>query len=197
MEILFTGSNGFVGSNIIDLFISNHNHVYTLSKKNSYYNIDLSTTIPILPIKFDLVIHAAGIAHIVSNTKDLNKYIYETNVNATKNLLKSLDSSHYPASFIFLSSVAVYGLEYGINIKEANILNGETAYAKSKITCENLIIDWCNKNNVTCTVLRLPLLVGKDPKGNLESLIKSPTLIDFSFLCFELVSTRDHPDCMV
>ncbi len=37
----------------------------------------------------------------------------------------------------------------------------------SKINAEQIILDWCNKNNVVCTILRLPLLVGKNPPGNL------------------------------
>jgi transcriptional regulator with XRE-family HTH domain len=37
---------------------------------------------------------------------------------------------------------------------------------------KTIIEDWCKKNNVICTILRLPLLVGKNPPGNLGAMIK-------------------------
>ena len=172
MEILFTGSNGFVGRNIIDKFKLDDN-VYTLSRSISTYNIDLAKSIPLLDHKFDLVIHAASIAHFMSNSSIDNQFIFDSNINATINLLKSLNDTHIPSSFIFLSSVAVYGLDEGSMINESNDLSGKTGYAKSKIECENIIIKWCQINNVICTILRLPLLVGPNAKGNLGSLIKS------------------------
>lgn len=175
MNILFTGSNGFVGQNIVDKFRDDGN-LYSLGRAGSYINVDLVNSIPILSIKFDLVIHAAGVAHVISNSIKIDQYIYDSNIKATINLLKSLQNSHIPSNFIFLSSVAVYGLEKGILIDEANDLNGNTAYARSKIECEKIIINWCEKYNVNCTILRLPLIVGPNPKGNLASLIKSISL---------------------
>jgi nucleoside-diphosphate-sugar epimerase len=172
MDILFTGSSGFIGKNIIDKFKIDHN-VFTLSRHDSFYNIDLAQSIPILQHKFDLVIHAAGVAHMISNSSIDNQFIYDSNINATRNLLQSLNDTHIPSSFIFLSSVAVYGLEEGYLINESNDLRGQTSYARSKIECENIIINWCNVNNVTCTILRLPLLVGPNAKGNLGALVKS------------------------
>ena len=32
---------------------------------------------------------------------------------------------------------------------------------------------WCNKKNVVCTILRLPLLVGENPPGNLGAMINA------------------------
>ena len=35
-----------------------------------------------------------------------------------------------------------------------------------------MIKKWCNENNVVCTILRLPLVVGSDPPGNLGAMIQ-------------------------
>jgi len=172
MDILFTGSSGFVGKNIIDKFKIDNN-VYTLSRHDAFYNIDLTQTVPIIQHKYDLVIHAAGVAHLMSNSSLVNQFIYDSNIIATRNLLKSFNDNYIPSNFIFLSSVAVYGEEEGYMINELNDLRGKTSYARSKIECENIIINWCKINNVTCTILRLPLLIGPNPKGNLGALIKS------------------------
>ena len=44
---------------------------------------------------------------------------------------------------------------------------------KSKILAEKIIINWCKTNNVKYTILRLPLIVGLNPPGNLGSMIRS------------------------
>ena len=36
-----------------------------------------------------------------------------------------------------------------------------------------MISNWCNSHNVTCTILRLPLLVGNNPPGNLGNMINA------------------------
>ncbi|MEO8255310.1 MAG: NAD-dependent epimerase/dehydratase family protein, partial [Flavobacterium sp.] len=78
-----------------------------------------------------------------------------------------------PGSFLFISSVAVYGLEKGNDINEGYPLNAIDPYGLSKIEAEKLVENWCNKNQVICSILRLPLLVGKKPPGNLGAMIKA------------------------
>jgi nucleoside-diphosphate-sugar epimerase len=78
-----------------------------------------------------------------------------------------------PRSFVFISSVAVYGKEKGLGINENTPLAAVDSYGLSKIKAEQLVVDWCKNNNVICTVLRLPLLVGPNPPGNLAAMIKS------------------------
>ena len=47
------------------------------------------------------------------------------------------------------------------------------AYGKSKVFCEKLVTEWCIRNNVKFTILRLPLLIGRNPPGNLGDMIKA------------------------
>jgi nucleoside-diphosphate-sugar epimerase len=42
----------------------------------------------------------------------------------------------------------------------------------SKIQAEAEIMEWCAYHGVICTILRLPLVVGKNPPGNLGAMIK-------------------------
>ena len=120
-----------------------------------------------------MIIHAAGLAHrVAKNTIDEENF-FKSNVLGTKNLLDGLGKSFIPKHFVFISSVSVYGLTEGINISEEAPLLAQDPYGLSKIEAELLIKKWCIENNVICTILRLPLLVGADPKGNLSSLIHS------------------------
>ena len=74
--------------------------------------------------------------------------------------------------FVFISSVSVYGIIEGVNIKEESPLLAEDAYGKSKIDAEAIVQQWCDSHNVICTILRLPLVVGENPPGNLGAMIR-------------------------
>ena len=50
---------------------------------------------------------------------------------------------------------------------------GGTPYADSKIQAEELLREWGKLNNVNMLILRLPLLVGENPPGNLGSMIRA------------------------
>ncbi|URC13099.1 NAD(P)-dependent oxidoreductase [Flavobacterium sp. B183] len=171
INTLLTGANGFLGSNIREE-LSNVFNIKTLSRKNADYSVCLEKDKLELKEKFDLVIHAAGKAHSVPKTESEIKEFYNVNVLGTLNLLKALEKC-LPKEFVFVSSVAVYGQEKGNNINESYSLEAVDPYGLSKIEAERVIINWCHKNDVTCTVLRLPLLVGKNPPGNLGAMGKA------------------------
>jgi len=52
-------------------------------------------------------------------------------------------------------------------------LLGSTPYAKSKILAEELVLDWGKKHDVNILILRLPLIVGQNPPGNLGKMIQA------------------------
>jgi nucleoside-diphosphate-sugar epimerase len=172
MNILLTGSNGFLGSYIYN-YLQTNNRVITLSRKNAKYNLDLRLSVPLIYDTIDLVIHTAGKAHFLSKTKnDIQEY-YLVNYTGTLNLLNGLEISCIPKYFVFISSVSVYGKDFGTDINENTILGAVDPYGISKIAAERLIIDWCKNHKVICTILRLPLIVGENPPGNLGAVIKS------------------------
>jgi nucleoside-diphosphate-sugar epimerase len=170
MNILLTGSNGFLGKYIYKE-ISKGNIVYTLNRKNSNYNIDLSKSIPNFENNFDLVIHTAGLAHVLNIKNEKQNQFYLSNVLGTLNLLNGLTHKHIPKKFVFISSVSVYGLLEGEFVNEEFPLIASDAYGQSKIDAENEIIKWGKNNNVLITILRLPLIVGENPPGNLGAMI--------------------------
>jgi nucleoside-diphosphate-sugar epimerase len=169
-NILLTGSNGFLGKHI-SFKLNGEFNLFTLSRTNSDINCDLSVFQPILP-EVDIVIHSAGLAHILTQSNRKENNFFKVNVNGTKNLLQALDELvEKPKKFIFISSVAVYGLNNGININEKHPLLANDPYGLSKIDAEKLVSEWCFKHNIICTILRLPLVVGVNPPGNLGVMI--------------------------
>ena len=170
-KVLITGSNGFFGKVALK-YLSNNHSVIGLSRTNSDINTDLKDYCPEIHQEVDVVIHAAGKAHIIPKNKREEKDFFDVNVKGARNLLKSLEKKKLK-SFIFISSVAVYGVENGENICENNQLNGNTPYALSKIQAEKLIEAWCQSRDIPLLILRLPLLAGNNPPGNLGAMIKA------------------------
>lgn len=167
--ILLTGSTGFLGTCLYNNI--QNNIIKTLNRNSGDYVTDLSIEAPILSDRFDLVIHSAGMAHITPQTENEKKDFFSINVSGTRNLLKSLENSKLN-KFVFISSVSVYGLTKGENINESTPLLAQDHYGKSKIEAEEIVKKWCEEQNVICTILRLPLVVGENPPGNLGAMIR-------------------------
>lgn len=171
MQVLLTGASGFLGKVITKSF--GEDKTTSIGRANSDIVCDLSIQIPSLPSS-ELVIHAAGKAHMVPKTEIEKQAFFDVNVIGTENLLKGLEKAPaLPNAFVFISSVSVYGLDSGTNINESHQLNAKDPYGLSKIRAENMILAWCKTHNVICTILRLPLLVGDNPPGNLGSMISA------------------------
>jgi nucleoside-diphosphate-sugar epimerase len=168
--VLLTGWNGFLGSYLAKELGKN---IITLGRSHlSDICSDLSDGIPVLS-KVELVIHAAGKAHIVPKTVLEKQQFHDVNVLGTQNLLQGIEKAGLPEQFVFISSVSVYGQESGRNINEEHPLEAKDPYGLSKIEAEKLVVKWCKQHHVVCTILRLPLLVGANPPGNLGAMLKA------------------------
>ena len=169
---MLTGASGFLGSYIKNELVNRNYDVLTLGRKHADIIADLDHTVPIINKSIEYVVHAAGKAHMVPKTEAEAKMFFDTNMQGTKNLLKSLE--HHPLkAFVFISSVAVYGAASGVLIEESAPLAATDPYGKSKIEAEILIQEFCNKKQIHYSILRLPLIAGKNPPGNLGAMIKA------------------------
>lgn len=171
MKILITGSSGFLGRILKDNF--SDFDVLELNRMMGDYHCTLENEIPVFKEVFNLVIHSAGKAHTIPKTEIEKQQFYDVNLTGTLNLLKAFEKSSLPKQFVFISSVSVYGLDSGTNINEETPLLAKDPYGLSKIAAEELVSNWCSLNNVVYTILRLPLLVGKNPPGNLGTMLKA------------------------
>ena len=172
MNLLFTGASGFLGHNILPLLREKYEvETVGLTSQDSY-QINIAQNIPKLHKRYDIVLHAAGKAHSVPKTEEEKKFFFDVNLQGTKNLCVALEDDSIPKAFIFISTVAVYGCDFGENITEEHPLNGITPYALSKIQAEKYLQEWCMIHNVKLSVIRPSLIAGSNPPGNLGAMIE-------------------------
>lgn len=170
-KLLFTGASGFLGNNIRPI-LEKHYDVHTIGlTDDDDIKINMAKEIPPINTHYDVVLHAAGKAHTVPKTEAEKQVFYDVNYQGTVNLCKALENVGVPKALIFISTVAVYGCEYGDLITEEHPLEGDSPYAKSKIMAEEYLTEWCKKNNVVLGILRPSLLAGKDAPGNLSAMV--------------------------
>jgi len=169
--ILLTGATGFLGKTMLKQ-LGNKHHVITLGRgKTNLIQCDLRNKVPSLG-QMDIVIHAAGKAHVVPKNSLEAEEFFEVNVTGLSNLLAALDPANSLRKFVFISSVAVYGLTEGNLVSENFPLQAEDPYGKSKIAAEKIVSDWCIKNEIKYYILRLPLIAGTNAPGNLGALAR-------------------------
>ncbi len=172
-KLLFTGASGFLGYNILPLLYKEYDVVHTLGLTlKDDIKINLAKEVPPINTHYDIVLHACGKAHVVPKTEEEKQAFYDVNYQGTINLCKGLEKVGAPKALVFISTVAVYGCEFGELITEEHPLNGDTPYAKSKIMAERFLIEWCKANNVVLSILRPSLLAGINPPGNLGDMIR-------------------------
>ena len=145
MNILITGSEGFIGKNLIEYMKKYTNHKLFEFCKNTSLS-DLNNII----LEIDYVYHLAG----VNRTNDINLF-QKVNVGLTKNLCEII-SANKKTKLIFASSKqATLDNPYGISKRKAEDI------------CKELSVR--NKNKIC--IVRLPGVFGNGCKPNYNSVV--------------------------
>ena len=170
-KLLFTGASGFLGHNVRPILEKSYDvHTIGLGDEDDI-KFNLAKDVPPINTHYDVVLHACGKAHVVPKTEAEKQVFYDVNYQGTVNLCKALEKAGIPKALIFISTVAVYGCEYGNLITEKHPLEGTSPYAESKIMAEKYLTEWCDKNGVVLGILRPSLLAGKNAPGNLGAMV--------------------------
>lgn len=168
MKVLVTGQNSYIGQQ----FAKRAN---TLNKD---WTIDfISIRDNAWQVKsfsgYDVVYHVAGIVHKKETIENRSLY-YKVNRDLTYQLALKVKSDGVK-SFVFLSTIAVYGLIGKIG--EDTVITKETSavptshYGKSKLEAEELL-EPLQSADFNISILRIPMVYGLNCPGNYRSLSK-------------------------
>ncbi len=164
MNCFLTGSSGFLGKQVLSHFVKEGYEIISPNREEIKTKLEGIGSI-------DLLIHAAGKAHSTQSTKEEIKAFFEVNFELTKKITETIDQNEIELNtFVFISTVAVYGLEEGVDINEEAPLNGNSPYAQSKRMAEEHLQKWAKESGVNLIILRLPLIFGENAPGNLGAM---------------------------
>lgn len=173
-RILITGSNSFIGREIINYLSKyNYNLIATYrknknefkSKKVKLVKFDLKKELN-LNKRFGVLVHCAS----VTPANEFRENYYKINQIGFKNLI-SLCLKSKCNKIILISSVAVYG-DVKKTITEKSFARGKSKYAKSKLKMENILFRFAKKNKINSVVLRLSQVIGSKSVNNYFSDLK-------------------------
>lgn len=177
MNILITGSEGFVGSKLQTELLSLDHKVFLTDrlnkKKKNYFKFNLGTdrvenfTDNLKNLKIDLVIHlAAAKGDFMLSDDDF----YRDNILATEALTEILEELKI-SNIIHYSTVSVYGHNNSIKDETAE-LNPKNAYGITKLASENTLIKWQQlRADRNLTILRPSVIYGEDNYANMYNLL--------------------------
>ena len=156
-NILITGKNSYIGTSLENWLMREPDKykVDTVDMKDGSWKEKTFGS-------YDVVFHVAGIAHI-KETSDNQDLYYKVNRDLAYETAQKAKRDGVE-QFIFLSSMRVYGIENGV-IDKSTPLEPNSAYGKSKIEAEDLIIK-LQDNSFTVATLRPPMVYGKGCRGN-------------------------------
>lgn len=170
MNVLITGSGGFVGSHLVDEYLRRGYTVSVIVRKETTFRWIDSNKVIVYKGRYDdasflekavksqdIIIHSAGVLASTSY-----EGFYKGNVDVTKNLLKAISIANPNIKrFVHISSLAVAlpspSLE---NPTNEETINQEplTKYGKSKLEAEKVVHSFMEK--IPITIVRPPAIYG-------------------------------------
>lgn len=171
-KLLFTGGTGFLGANVKPLLDKKYEVTTIGITDRDEIKANFVTDVPELPCKYDVVLHAAGKAHVYPKTEAERQAFYDVNYKGTIHLCDALEKVGVPKALVFISTMNVYGDKPGnMDTEDSRPLVGDSPYSDSKIKAEEYLTQWCKKYNVTLGILRPALLAGTNAPGNLGAMV--------------------------
>ena len=172
-KILVTGSEGFIGSHVVELLVNKGYSVKAHVLYNSFNSYgwleslsnDLKNNIEIVMgdvRNFDSVknsikncnriINLAALVAIPYSYISPDSYV-ETNIKGTLNLLQAAREEKIE-KFIHTSTSEVYGTAQFVPINEKHPLNGQSPYAASKIGADQMAIAYYRSFETPVSIIR-------------------------------------------
>jgi nucleoside-diphosphate-sugar epimerase len=171
MNVLITGINGFVGTNLYHNFPNKEDLIGidlpsdSCSKQCRIYGWSEFSLLP--PV--EAVIHLAGMAHDTRGTANESQY-FEVNVGLTQKIFDYFLSSSARKFICFSSVKAVADSVEGEILTENTSPNPKTPYGRSKLEAETYLLSKELPSDKQLYIFRPAMIHGPGNKGNLNLL---------------------------
>ena len=177
MKVLITGGTGFIGSHLVDALIEAGHETYcavrsvedairSLPSRSTPINIEEITAGRFPFDHGDALFHLAAIRHRWGVSQE--EY-FSANVGLTERLLEVCAGKI--DQFIYGSSIAVFGWPGKGPIDESYPYAPLNAYGKTKVRCEQLLMERGRAAKPRITIIRPSITYGRrDPTGMLTKL---------------------------
>ncbi len=176
MNILVTGSDGFIGQHITK-YLGKENNIFGIDLKN---NNRFSSTIiadvrdkkffDLVPKDIDLIINLAAIHREPGHSR--NEY-FDTNISGAQNVCEFAEHVNCKR-IIFTSSISPYGVSESTKDEKTRPCPS-TPYGESKLQAEEIHSEWQKKdpNERILTIVRPGVVYGDGEGGNMTRLVKA------------------------
>jgi lipopolysaccharide/colanic/teichoic acid biosynthesis glycosyltransferase/nucleoside-diphosphate-sugar epimerase len=184
LKILVTGCTGYIAQELIKTLgkIKDYSVVGTYRKPLTKAKFEVVTVGEINAttnwkpclLNIDVVVHAAGRAHIMHETSDCSLDEFRRiNVVGTLNLARQAVAAGI-RRFIYISSIGVNGFKTmpGRPFVESDQPNPHDAYTLSKWEAEQGLFDISIETGLEVVIIRPPLVYGTNAPGNFHSLLR-------------------------
>jgi nucleoside-diphosphate-sugar epimerase len=192
VNILITGSNGFVGKRLSAILDARSSVSVFRGVRNLHSQLDVSSgrlvclpdlldESPVFPeFSYDVVIHTAGLASPPTGfTQNSSEVLHMANVRGTIALAEHA-AAQGVKRFIFISSIKVNGEEtqLGNPFSAGDTPAPVDPYGLSKAEAENELRNLAARTGMEMVIIRPPLVYGPGVKGNFLLMLK---LVDSGF----------------
>jgi UDP-glucose 4-epimerase len=184
MNIFFLGGNSFIFKNFIKKFYTKSFYDFTLYSRNFDVFFDDYPKIHFIKDNFNSVNYNFNFEEESvlllglwqSNPRTALSLSDEINLNFNtyRSFFKKINNQNIK-HVVFFSSSAVYGEQCLIPISEKSDPSPLNFYGVVKLQVENLILDYCYKNNIQVTILRMSNVYGpyQYKQGLITTLIRN------------------------
>ncbi len=170
-KVLVTGADGFIGSHLTEMLVTQGYHVKALSQYNSFNNwgwlenINCKKDIEIISgdirdphycknitNNIDIIFHLAALIAIPFSYNAPDSYL-ETNIKGTLNICQAAKENEI-SRLINTSTSEVYGTAKYVPIDEKHPLQPQSPYSASKISADAIAMSFYNSFDLPVTIAR-------------------------------------------
>ena len=172
-HVIVTGASGFIGSHVMQALAKAGEYPVGLCRKPTkglVHGFDLTDMGDLSKVLTGAkaVVHCAARVHTKEDPKTALDDHRKANRDATAELIRQAEAAGVER-FIFLSTIAVYGLQKADSVITIDQpLDPNTPYGQAKLEAEALV----SASKMKTTILRVPLVYGPFAPGNWQRLTR-------------------------